>query len=191
MVHFCLYLLKRRGKRVGVYNGDAPFLWCVRKKSTMKKISLLFFLIFFPLYSAEITGKVIAVSDGDTISVLDDLDKGRFRIRLDKIDAPEKKQAFGGRSKQYLSSLIFGRQVKIRYRKIDSYGRISGIVYYNGTEINLKMVQEGFAWHYSYYDKTPAYIEAELLARTKKKGLWQDPQAVDPRTFRRNRKTIR
>jgi endonuclease YncB( thermonuclease family) len=167
---------------------DAPFLWCIRKKSTMKKILVLPFIFFLTLHAAEITGKVISVSDGDTISVLDDLDKGRFRIRLDKIDAPEKKQAFGSRAKQYLSALIFGKQVKIRFKKIDNYGRILGVIYCNGTEINLKMVQEGFAWHYSHYDKTPAYIEAEKQARAKKKGLWIDPQPVNPYTFRNSRK---
>ena len=68
-------------------------------------------------YSAEIIDKVVGVTDGDTITVLDDMDKGRLRIRLDKIDAPEKKQAFGAKAKQYLSTLIYGKQVKIRFKK--------------------------------------------------------------------------
>ena len=83
-------------------------------------LSLLF--LSLSLFSAEIIGKVVGVSDGDTITVSDNLDKGKFRIRLDKIDAPEKKQAFGNKAKQYLSSLIFGKQVSIRYRAVDHYG---------------------------------------------------------------------
>ena len=89
----------------------------------MKKLILFSLLLpLFSLFAAEIRGRVIAVSDGDTITVLDEMDQGKFKIRLDKIDAPEKKQAFGSKSKQFLSSLIFGKQVSIRYRAVDHYG---------------------------------------------------------------------
>lgn len=158
----------------------------------MRKVFLfLLLLCSVSLFSAEIKGKVVGVSDGDTITILDSLDKGRFRIRLDKIDAPEKKQAFGNRSKQFLSSLIFGKDVSVRFKKIDRYGRVVGIVYCNGKEVNLVMVQEGFAWHYSYYDKTPAYIEAERMAKSNKKGLWVDPNPINPYEFRKMNKKRR
>ena len=116
------------------------------------------------------------------------LDKGKFRIRLNKIDAPEKKQAFGNKAKQYLSSLIFGKQVSVRFKEIDRYGRISGVIYCDGAEINLVMVQNGYAWHYSYYDKTPAYIQAEKQARADKKGLWAEPKPINPYEFRKMKK---
>ena len=91
--------------------------------ATVKHLFLLSLIfLFHSLFSAEIKGKVIAVADGDTITVLDEMDQGKFKIRLDKIDAPEKKQAFGSKSKQFLSSLIFGKQVSIRYRAVDRYG---------------------------------------------------------------------
>ena len=155
----------------------------------MKNLLLFFLLsLFFSLFSAEITGMVVGVSDGDTITVLDDMDQGKFRIRLDKIDAPEKKQAFGNKAKQYLSSLIFGKQVSIRFKSIDNYGRVLGVVSLDGKEINLVMVQNGYAWHYSYYDKTPAYIEAEKQARADKKGLWADPNPINPYQFRKSQK---
>ena len=155
----------------------------------MKPLFLLSLLLLsLSLFSAEIIGKVVGVSDGDTITVLDDMDQGNFRIRLDKIDAPEKKQAFGNKAKQYLSSLIFGKKVSIRYKSIDRYGRILGVVFLDGKEINLVMVQSGYAWHYSYYDKTPAYIEAEKQARAEKKGLWQDPNPINPYQFRKSQK---
>ena len=149
-------------------------------------LSLLFLSLF--LFSAEIKGKVVAVTDGDTITVLDEMDKGNFKIRLDKIDAPEKNQAFGNKAKQFLSSLIFGKQVSIRYKAVDRYGRILGVIYCDGAEINLVMVQNGYAWHYSYYDKTPAYIQAEKQARADKKGLWADPNPVNPYKFRKMKK---
>ena len=149
-------------------------------------LSLLF--LSLSLFSAEIKGKVVAVTDGDTITVLDEMDKGNFKIRLDKIDAPEKKQAFGNQAKQFLSSLIFGKQVTVRYKAVDRYGRIVGVVYCDGVEINLVMVRNGYAWHYSYYDKTPAYIQAEKQARADKKGLWASNVPMNPYEFRKMKK---
>ena len=155
----------------------------------MKKLLLLSLLLLsLSAFSAEIIGKVVGVSDGDTITVLDDMDQGKFRIRLDKIDAPEKKQAFGNKAKQFLSTLIFGKKVSIRFKSIDNYGRVLGVVSLDGKEINLVMVQSGYAWHYSYYDKTPAYIEAEKQARAEKKGLWQDPNPINPFEYRKQNK---
>ena len=155
----------------------------------MKPLFLLSLLLLsLSLFSAEIIGKVVGVSDGDTITVLDDMDQGKFRIRLNKIDAPEKKQAFGNKAKQFLSTLIFGKKVSIRFKSIDNYGRVLGVVSLDGKEINLVMVQNGYAWHYSYYDKTPAYIEAEKQARAEKKGLWQDPNPINPYQFRKSQK---
>ena len=168
---------------------DAPFFVVLPKilkePATVKQLFLFVLLLLsLPLFSAEIKGKVVGVTDGDTIKVLDDLDKGLFRIRLDKIDAPEKNQAFGQKSKQYLSNLVFGKQVTIRYKAVDRYGRILGTVFCNGVEINLVMVQNGYAWHYSCYDKTSAYIQAEKQSRIEKKGLWADPKPIKPCEFR-------
>ena len=194
MVHF--WYCTVTGAVVGVWrcaNRDAPLFCGVSHNSkgntTVKHLFLLSLIfLFHSLFSAEIKGKVIAVADGDTITVLDEMDKGNFKIRLDKIDAPEKKQAFGSKSKQFLSSLIFGKQVSIRYRAVDHYGRILGVIYCDGAEINLVMVQNGYAWHYSYYDQPPAYIQAEKQARADKKGLWADPNPVNPYEFRKMQK---
>ena len=155
----------------------------------MKHLFLLSLLyLSLSLLSAEIKGKVVVVSDGDTIIVLDEMDKGNFKIRLDKIDAPEKNQAFGSKAKQFLSSLIFGKRVTVRYKAVDRYGRILGVVYYDGAEINLVMVQNGYAWHYNSYDKTPVYIQAEIQARRDKKSLWAAPDPTNPYEFRKTQK---
>ena len=150
----------------------------------------LFSLLFLSiaLFSAEIKGKVVAVADGDTITVLDEMDHASFKIRLDKIDAPEKEQAFGNKAKLYLSSLIFGKQVSVRFKAVDRYGRILGVVFCDGLEINLVMVQDGYAWHYAHYDKTPAYIHAEKQARELKKGLWIENNPQNPYLFRKIRR---
>ncbi|MBR7146055.1 MAG: thermonuclease family protein [Lentisphaeria bacterium] len=160
-----------------------------KETATVKKLILLSLLVLsISTFSAEITGKVIGVTDGDTVTVSDDMDQGKFRIRLDKIDAPEKKQAFGNKSKQYLSGLIFGKKVSVRFKAVDRYGRILGVIYLDGTEINLLMVQNGYAWHYSYFDQTQSYIEAEKQAKSEKKGLWQDPNPINPYQFRQQNK---
>lgn len=149
----------------------------------MKYIFLLLF-ISCSLFSAELKGKVIKVSDGDTIMILTE-EKRPVRIRLDKIDAPEKKQAFGYQSKKYLSSLIFMKDVIVKYKKIDRYGRVLGIIYYDGQDINLLMIKNGMAHHYRYFDKTPEYMIAEKEARENRVGLWQDANPIEPYQFRK------
>ncbi len=136
-------------------------------------------------YSATLTGRVVKVSDGDTITVLDAVNV-QHKIRLYGIDAPEKKQAFGQVSKKHLSSLVAGKAVRVEYSKKDKYGRILGTVFVGDTDINLKMIADGMAWHYKKFDKTPAYAKAEDAARSKRLGLWHDPKPIEPEAFRHN-----
>ena len=142
------------------------------------------------LSAAEIFGKVVGVSDGDTITLLD-TSNSRHRIRLDRVDAPERRQPFGEKSKRFLASLVFGQCVRVEYEKKDRYGRILGTVFLGDEEINLTMVRHGMAWHYSFYDKTERYAVAEREARQKKIGLWRDPDPMNPYDFRRSRKKFR
>ena len=146
---------------------------------------LAVFLISVMVPAAEIRGKVVAVLDGDTVAVLDDLDKAKFRIRLSGIDAPEKKQAFGTAAKKHLSDMIFGKMVSVRFKEIDRYGRIIGTIWIDGEDINRRMLRDGMAWHYSHFDKTPEYAEAERLARHEKRGLWIEKNQVHPHQFRK------
>lgn len=152
-------------------------------------ILLLSLLSALSLSAAELVGKVTKVSDGDTIWVTDASGK-REKIRMDRIDAPESKQAYGKEATAALAQWILNRSVRVEYKKRDQYGRVLGIVYAatNGiqnVDINLTMVATGNAWHYSYFDKTPAYIEAERSARANKLGLWATPNPVNPYLFRR------
>ena len=134
-------------------------------------------------YGATLTGRVVKVSDGDTITVLD-ASNVQHKIRLNGIDAPEKKQAFGQVAKNHLSSLVAGKAVRVEYSKRDRYGRVLGTVFVGDTDINLKMIADGLAWHYKKFDKTPSYAKAEDAARSKRLGLWRDPKPVEPETFR-------
>lgn len=99
-----------------------------------------------------ITGKVVSVADGDTITVLD-ADKTQHKIRLNGIDAPEKAQPFGQLSKQSLSDLVFGKTVQIDANKVDRYGREVGKVLVDGVDTNLEQVRRGLAWHYKAYQR--------------------------------------
>lgn len=155
----------------------------------MKRILLILFVIAaaVSVSGAEIIGRVVGVADGDTITVLDEMDKGRFRVRLYGIDAPEKKQAFGNKAKQYLSSLVYSKRVSVRFSTVDRYGRIVGRVYVSGKDISLVMLSAGYAWHYVHFDKSPEYAAAENKARSAGVGLWSDRSPVQPWEFRKRR----
>lgn len=135
----------------------------------------------------RITGKVTKVSDGDTIWVTP-AGGMKVKVRLDRIDAPESDQPYGKESAKALKDLIFGKEVRIEYAKTDQYGRILGIVYLGAEDINLKMVREGHAWHYAYFDKTPAYNEAEKTAKNQKSGLWAGMNPINPYQWRKSHK---
>ncbi|WP_228277008.1 thermonuclease family protein [Aliarcobacter butzleri] len=124
------------------------------------------------------------VSDGDTITILTS-DKTQYKIRLNDIDAPEKKQAFGNKSKDNLAKYIAGKTVKVEYKTKDKYKRILGTIYYNNIDINLKQVKDGFAWVYKKYSKNQDYYNAEKVSRENKKGLWIDKNPIAPWEFRK------
>jgi endonuclease YncB( thermonuclease family) len=137
-----------------------------------------------------IRGRVVGIADGDTITVLD-ASRSQHRIRLQGIDAPESRQAFGARSKQHLSDLAFDKEVTVEWEKRDRYGRVLGKVLVGGRDACLEQVRAGMAWHYKYYENEQnpqdrrLYAEAEREARGARRGLWADPTPVPPWDFRR------
>jgi endonuclease YncB( thermonuclease family) len=136
-----------------------------------------------------ITGKVIGVSDGDTITLLNE-QREQIKVRLTGIDCPEKSQAFGNRAKKELSDKVFSQNVKVEVRGKDKYGRSLGIVKIGDEDVNEFLISQGVAWHYKKYAKTqPAeeasrYARAEELARQNKKGLWIQDRPIPPWEFR-------
>lgn len=146
-------------------------------------------LIFsFPAW-ADFTGYVVGVADGDTVTVLD-ADKVQHKIRLTGIDAPEKKQPFGNRSKQSLSDMVFNKTLTVETDKRDRYGRELGKVMEGGKDVNLEQVRAGMAWHYKAYGRTQsatdrqAYADAENEAMAAKRGLWVDADPTPPWEWR-------
>ena len=136
------------------------------------------------LHADELRGKVVSIADGDTITVLDSA-KVQHKIRLQGIDAPEKKQAFGTKSKELMSEKVGGEEVVVQWKEKDRYGRILGEVMVGKRHINLEMVQDGMAWHYTTYSKSKELAKAEDEARKAKKGLWADKEPVPPWEYRK------
>ena len=131
---------------------------------------------------ADFTGKVVAVADGDTITVLKDLQQ--IKVRLTEIDAPEKKQAFGNRSKESLSDLCFGKTATLIEKGRDRYGRTLARVTCDGTDANAEQVRRGLAWAYTKYLTDPQIKVIEEDARAARLGLWQEVSPVPPWEWR-------
>lgn len=140
-----------------------------------------------------LTGRVVSVADGDTFTVLDST-RTQHRIRLQGIDAPERRQPYSNVSRQHLAELVAGKTVTVNRAKRDRYGRIVGTVLVDGRDVGLEQVRAGLAWHYKYYqmEQTPGdrarYAHAEEQARARRVGLWQEPNAIAPWEYRRGRR---
>lgn len=162
-------------------------------KTIINLIFSISILLSFSIEAATISGKVVSVADGDTITVLDDSNT-QHKIRLAGIDAPEKKQPFGNVSKQSLSELVYGKQVSVDYNKQDRYGRTVGKVIIDGIDVNLEQVKRGLAWFYKkYQNEQPLkdrldYLQAQEDAEKTKVGLWVDSDPIAPWDFRRAKK---
>jgi endonuclease YncB( thermonuclease family) len=136
-----------------------------------------------------VSGRVVKISDGDTITILD-AQNIQHKIRLQGIDAPERRQDFSAVSREHLANLVFGKQVRIDYEKVDRYGRLVGKVSVDGNDECLEQLKAGLAWHYKAYEEEQSptdrklYANAEQDARLQKRGLWMDPAPTPPWEFR-------
>lgn len=147
-------------------------------------------LLFTGVAVADTTsGRVVGVSDGDTITVLAAGNK-RLKVRLAGIDAPEKKQPFGQRSKANLALMVFGREVDLDCGKRDRYKRAVCVVLHDDVDVNLEQVRAGLAWWYMQYarEQSPARREAYALAEQEAQegrvGLWRDAEPIPPWEWR-------
>jgi endonuclease YncB( thermonuclease family) len=156
-------------------------------------IALTVFLLLSTPALADLQGRVVSVTDGDTVRILS-VDNTEYRVRLTGIDAPERGQAFGTASRDHLSSLIAGKTVFVESSKTDRYGRILGKILLDGRDISLEQVEAGYAWWYRYYadEQSPTdrrlYGAAEAAAQKARRGLWADPNPVNPYEWRRSKR---
>lgn len=134
------------------------------------------------------TGKVVNVTDGDTVVVLR-AGNIQEKIRLAEIDCPEKSQAFGQRAKQFTLDKAAQKNVTVEVRDHDRYGRTVGEVFLpDGKSLNRELVRNGYAWWYRRYSKDESLGELEAQARTARRGLWSDPAAVAPWDWRKKQR---
>ena len=154
-------------------------------------ISLMLVLLFpFGVSADTLNGKVVKITDGDTLVVLD-ADNTQHKIRLSGIDAPETNQPFGKRSKEALSALVAGQWVEVDWHKHDRYGRIVGKVIAQGKDVNLAQIRMGMAWWYRKYADEQSrvdqglYAAAEAKARMTGVGLWKDKDPIAPWDWRK------
>jgi endonuclease YncB( thermonuclease family) len=181
-------------ERLGVAN-DRPIKGPrIRTNRIIWRYALGLFVLLLgalPAAAETIHGRVVAVTDGDTITVLDETNRQR-NIRLAGIDAPERRQAFHEASRQNLVRLAHGKRVVVDWYKL-SYKRLVGNVYLDGADLGLAQVNAGMAWHYKRfegeqtYKARTRYTTAELRARSRQIGLWRDEQPIPPWEWRSRR----
>lgn len=173
---------------------------CSRNRQLLSLMLLVLPYLFATVsYGEVLYGRVVGVADGDTVTVLD-ADRQQHKIRLGGIDAPEKAQPFGQRSKENLSRLVFGKDVKVEWGKRDKYKRIVGKVWVQPAscpacsmtlDAGHAQITVGLAWWYRQYAKEQppqdrgAYEFSEQEAQAKRVGLWGDPAPVPPWEWRR------
>lgn len=154
----------------------------------LRAIFLALLLLAAPVACAdELAGEVVSITDGDTLRVL--VEHHEVVIRLDQIDAPEKRQPFGQRSRQSLAELTFRKAARVVTHGQDRYGRAIGTVFINGLDINAEQVRRGMAWVYLRYARDPALSGLEQEARQARRGLWVDPSPLPPWDWRKNQRT--
>jgi endonuclease YncB( thermonuclease family) len=137
--------------------------------------------------ATELVGTVVGIQDGDTLTVL--ISRKQIKVRLTDIDAPERKQPFGTRSRQSLADLCAGKDAQIEDQGKDRYGRTLGRVLCDGVDANAEQVRRGMAWVYVRYaaKDSPLYaVQAE--AKAAKRGLWQDARPVSPWEWRESQR---
>jgi endonuclease YncB( thermonuclease family) len=168
-------------------------------RSWVRLFSVALLIVAYCAWGDTLFGKLVGVADGDTVTVLD-ANNQQHKIRLAGIDAPEKAQPFGQRSKQNMSALVFGKQVDVHWSKRDRYRRIVGKVMVQPLDcptcrktldVGLSQLTMGFAWWYEKFAKDQAaadaarYEFAEHEARAKRAGLWADRHTIPPWDWRK------
>ena len=131
--------------------------------------------------------RVVAVTDGDTITV-EPLDGGdRVKVRLYGIDCPESKQPYGQVAKGFVNKAVLFQQVEIDQKDIDRYKRVvAHVLLQDGRNLQELLLQAGLAWVYDGYCKNcQLWKVLQAEAKTERRGLWADKNSVPPWEWRR------
>lgn len=157
----------------------------------MKKSVLLIiiFLFYSNGYSQTIlSAKVIRIKDGDTVEVIDK-QKNTVTLRLAEVDCPEKKQPFGTKAKQFTSDLVYLKTIKYIVTNKDLYGRYIAKIYFENKYLSAEIIKKGMGWQYKKYSTSKELAKFEQQARSKKIGLWIDPNPIYPSEWRKAKKS--
>jgi endonuclease YncB( thermonuclease family) len=140
-----------------------------------------------PAAAALLICVVVGISDGDTLTARCEVGRGlkTFKVRLREIDAPEREQPYGSRSKQNLSSICFKRPALLQAQGTDSYGRLLARVECDGVDANASQVAMGMAWVYDQYVTDETLYEYQGEAQAQRRGLWARRNPVAPWVWRR------
>ena len=124
------------------------------------------------------------VIDGDTVE-LNGIN-GNFKLRLGDIDAPERNQAYGKKSRRALIKLCKGNgiHVDVIIHGTDKYNRYLGKLQCNDIDAGMYLVEHGFAWHNEKYSNDAIIQNAALIAREKRIGLWKNKKPIPPWVWR-------
>jgi endonuclease YncB( thermonuclease family) len=159
-----------------------------------RKLSILSFvvliLIILPCFAFAWPGRVVCIADGDTITALREGNQ-QVKIRLYGIDCPERYQPFSRKAKQFISEMVFGKEVEVEPVDIDRYNRLVAQVTVFERLVNEELVNAGFAWVYTRYCHRPICERWKVLeneAREARRGLWADPNPIPPWEFRRQKR---
>jgi endonuclease YncB( thermonuclease family) len=158
-------------------------------KSLKYFIPTALFLISIQCLALQaITGKVVRVADGDTITILTS-DKEQVKIRFAGIDCPERAQPWGRNATEALKAVLTGEPVTIEVIDVDRYKRTVGRVYIKGMNVNRHLVESGNCWVYPRYAKDQKLFDLQEQAKAAKRGLWRLPEGerVPPWEWRRKK----
>ncbi len=158
------------------------------KKRVLLIVAGILALVLLQFLSVkQMSGRIVGVQDGDTVTLLEGGQE--FRIRLDGIDCPEKNQAYGQVARQFTADKAFNRDVKVRWKEKDRYGRYLGtLITPRGENLNKELLKAGLAWHYKQYSDSFVLAGLERQARKERRGLWAEQDPEPPWEFRRGGK---
>lgn len=172
----------------GHQNHELASRFPVTRRSTFRLAAIVAaFLVPSAVTAETILGRVVAVYDGDTVTVLEG--SRRVRVRLAGIDAPERPgQPYSEASRRSLAELVAGKQIRIEASSRDHYGRPLGRLYVQTTDVNLEQVRRGYAWSFDRYNRDPRIALEAAKARLLRRGLWVDPNPTPPWVWRRQQR---
>jgi micrococcal nuclease len=159
--------------------------YCQERPYCMKLLRYVIWILLIPAPLFGWEGKVVDVSDGDSITVLSE--NRRVQVHLAAVDCPELNQAWGKEAKQFTSYLVNGKRVVVWRAYEVPDGKYFAFVFTENINLNKALLRAGLAWHYREYSRDPLLTALEMEARVEKKGLWSDPNPLPPWEFRKQR----